>query len=65
MRGSSDDDLGAVPPVRQPGGEDEQTYLSEFSCPPSRSAWSSPDATAAGNTVQRAQGSLFQLSQTR
>jgi hypothetical protein len=65
MRGSADEELGAVPPVRLPGGEDEQTYLSEILVPavPFRVVVTGRDIT--GKTVQRTQGSLFQLSQTR
>ena len=65
MRGSADEELGAVPPVPQPGGEDEQTYLSEILVPavPFRVVVTGRDST--GKTVQRTQGSLFQLSQTR
>jgi hypothetical protein len=65
MRGSTDERLGQLPPVRQPGGDDEQTYLSEFQVPgvPFRVVVTGRDA--AGNIVQRVQGALFQLSQTR
>ena len=65
MRGSTDERLGQLPPVRQPGGDDEQTYLSEFQVPgvPFRVVVTGRDA--AGRIVQRVQGALFQLSQTR
>jgi len=65
MRGSTDESLGALPPVRQPEGEDEQTYLSEFLVPgvPFRVVVTGRDRE--GTIVQRAQSALFQLSQTR
>jgi len=65
MRGSTDERLGQLPPVRQPNSDDQQAYLSEFRVPgvPFRVVVTGRDA--AGNTVQRAQSALFQLSQTR
>jgi hypothetical protein len=65
MRGSTDERIGHLPPVRQADGDWEQTYLSEFVVPgvPFRVVVSGSDR--AGKSVQRAQGSLFQLSQTR
>ena len=65
MRGSTDERIGTLPPVRQPGGEDEQSYLSEFVVPgvPFRVVVTGRDS--AGKIVQRAQSTLFQLSQTR
>ncbi len=64
MRGSTDERLGQLP-VRQPGSDGEQTYLSEFRVPgvPFRVVVTGRDA--AGKIVQRAQAPLFQLSQTR
>lgn len=65
VRGSADERLGRLPPVRQSGAADEQVYLSEFVVPgvPFRVVVTGRDAL--GNTVQRVQASLFQLSQTR
>ncbi len=65
MRGSTDERLGQLPPVRQPSSDDEQVYLSEFRVPgvPFRVVVTGRDA--AGKIVQRAQSALFQLSQTR
>jgi von Willebrand factor A domain-containing protein 7 len=65
MRSSEDTPLGTLPTARQQASEDEQVHLSEFLVPstPFRVVVTGRDA--AGNTVQRAQSSLFQLSQTR
>ena len=65
LRGSADEELGAVPPGQRSDGEDDQTYLSEVLVPavPFRVVVTGRDMT--GKTVQRTQGSLFQLSQTR
>lgn len=65
LRGSTDEIVGVVPAARQPGSDDDQTYLSEFRVPhvPFRVIVTGRDA--AGNTVQRAQRALFQLSQSR
>ena len=65
MRSSSDTVLGTLPPTRQQTSGDEQIYLSEFLVPstPFRVVVTGRDA--AGNTVQRAQGTVFQLSQKR
>lgn len=65
MRGSTDQRLGPLTPARPPVGDDEQTYLAEFLVPatPFRVVVTGRDAT--GKIVQRAQGALFQLSQTR
>ena len=65
MRGSTDERIGQLPLVRQADGDREQIYLSEFVVPgvPFRVVVSGSDR--AGKSVQRAQGSLFQLSQTR
>lgn len=65
MRGSSDERIGTLPPVRQPGGDGDQVYLSEFVVPgvPFRVMVAGRDA--AGSIVQRVQGSLFQVGQPR
>jgi len=65
MRSSNDTALGALPPAPQQPSDDQQIYLSEFLVPstPFRVVVTGRDT--AGNIVQRAQSSLFQLSQTR
>ena len=65
MRNSKDMPLGALASTQQQASEDEHAYLSEFVVPsaPFRVVVTGRDA--AGNIVQRAQGALFQLSQTR
>ena len=65
LRSSSDMVLDALPLTPQQTSGDEQIYVSEFLVPstPFRVVVTGRDA--AGNTVQRAQSSLFQLSQTR
>lgn len=65
MRTSVDQAVGTLSAVAQPGGDGEVVYLSEFVVPrvPFRVVVTGRDAT--GNIVQRVQGSLFQLSQTR
>lgn len=65
LRGGTDERLGPVA-VRMTGdGPDEQVFLSEFRVPriPFRLVVTGHDG--AGGTVQRVQGSLFQLSQSR
>lgn len=65
MRGSSDERIGTLPPLRQPGGDGDHVYLSEFRVPgvPFRVVVTGRDA--AGSIVQRVQGSLFQVGQPR
>ena len=65
LRSSTDTRLRQLALVAQPGGGDEQTYLSEFVVPdvPFRVIVIGRDRS--GKSVQRAQGSLFPLSQTR
>lgn len=65
LRGSTDERLGQVVSRRQPGGDQDQTYLAEFRVPgvPFRVVVTGRDA--AGSIVQRVQGSLFQLGQSR
>lgn len=65
MRGSGDERIGRLPPARQHVDDDEQVFLSEFRVPgvPFRVVVTGQDP--AGKTVQRVQGSLFQLSRSR
>ena len=65
FRSSTDTRLSRLALVAQPGDGDEQTYLSEFDVPtvPFRVVVTGRDHS--GKSVQRAQGSLFPLSQTR
>jgi hypothetical protein len=65
MRTSSDERLGPLAPTHTFVDDDEQVLMSEFDVPavPFRVVVSGSDAT--GKTVQRVQGSLFQLSQSR
>jgi len=65
MRGSTDERIGQLPPMRQASEDDRQVYLSEFVVPavPFRVVVTGRDV--AGNIVQRVQSTLFQLSQTR
>jgi hypothetical protein len=65
VRGSADERLGTLYPVRQPAAADDEVYLSEFVVPraPFRVVVTGRDA--AGSSVQRVQATLFQLSQTR
>jgi hypothetical protein len=65
IRGSGDERIGRLPPVRQQTDDDEQVFISEFRVPgvPFRVVVTGQDST--GRTVQRVQGSLFQLSRSR
>jgi hypothetical protein len=65
IRGSGDERIGRLPPVRQQTEGEEQVFLSQFRVPgvPFRVVVTGQDA--AGKTVQRAQGSLFQPSRSR
>lgn len=65
IRGSDDSRIGSLPPARQAPDGDEQVFLSEFRVPgvPFRVVVTGRDR--AGTIVQRAQRSLFQVSQTR
>lgn len=65
LRGSDDAPVGALPPSRHASGGDEQVFLSEFQVPgvPFRVVVTGHDT--AGNTVQRAQGTLFQVQPPR
>jgi len=65
LRGSTDERLGQLISEPQPGGDQDRSYLAAFRVPavPFRVMVTGRDA--AGNTVQRVQGSLFQLSQPR
>ena len=65
MRGSADERIGQLPPVRQANEDGPQIYLSEFVVPgvPFRVVVTGRDE--AGSTVQRVQSTLFQLNQTR
>jgi hypothetical protein len=65
IRGSGDERIGRLPPLRQLGEGDGQVFLSEFRVPdvPFRVVVTGQDST--GRTVQRVQGTLFQLSKPR
>jgi hypothetical protein len=65
MRRSTDDPVGALTAARQPGDADEQIYLAEFLVPSSPLRVVMTGRDAAGKTVKRVQGALFQLSQPR
>lgn len=65
IRGSGDERIGWLQPVRQHSDDEAQVFLSEFRVPgvPFRVVVTGQDST--GKTVQRVQGSLFQLSRSR
>jgi hypothetical protein len=65
LRGGADQRLGAISARAVEEGGGDQVFLSEFQVPsvPFRLVVTSRDA--AGRTVQRMQGSLFQLSRSR
>jgi hypothetical protein len=65
LRGGADERLGRIPVALVEDGGGEQVFLSEFRVPgiPFRLVVTARDET--GGTVQRVQGSLFQLSHSR
>jgi hypothetical protein len=65
IRGSGDERIGRLPPVRQESDDEAEVFLSEFRVPgvPFRVVVTGQDST--GKTVQRVQGSLFQPSGSR
>jgi hypothetical protein len=65
IRGSGDERIGRLSPVREQSDDEDQVFLSEFRVPgvPFRVVVTGQDST--GKTVQRVQGSLFQPSRSR
>lgn len=65
LRGGADERIGSIQPQAVEEGGSEQVFLAEFRVPtlPFRVVVTARDA--AGRTVQRVQGSLFQLSSSR